>query len=265
MTKVAAVQMISAPTIPENLVAARRLITQAAEQGAELVLLPEYWAALEARDADKISHAEQPDNGPIQSFMSGIAREHGIWLLGGTLSLASSIPGKVLNTMMVYNPQGERIARYDKIHLFSYSEGSASYGVSRAITPGSDVITFDAPFGKVGLSVCYDLRFPELYRAMGSCALIVMPAAFVYTTGKAHWDILLRARAIENQCYLLASGQGGRHPTGRRTYGHSMLINPWGEVVDVLPEGEGIVIGDIDVDNMMEIRERLPALKHRKL
>jgi deaminated glutathione amidase len=265
MTKVAAVQMISAPTIPENLVAARRLITQAAEQGAKLVLLPEYWAALESRDSEKIGHAEQPDNGPIQSFMSGIAKEHGIWLLGGTLSLASQVPNKVLNTMMVYNPQGERVARYDKIHLFSYSKGDESYDESRAITPGKEVVTFEAPFGRVGLSVCYDLRFPELYREMGACALIVMPAAFVYTTGKAHWEILLRARAIENQCYLLASGQGGRHPTGRKTYGHSMLINPWGEIVDVLVEGEGIVIGDIDVENMMEIRERLPALKHRRL
>jgi len=265
MTKVAAVQMISAPTIPENLVSARRLITHAVEQGAELVLLPEYWAALEARDADKISHAELSGTGPVQDFMSSIAKEHGIWLLGGTLSLASPLPDKVHNTMLVYNPQGERVARYDKIHLFSYSKGNESYDESRTITPGSDVVTFDAPFGRVGLSVCYDLRFPELYRAMGSCALIVMPAAFVFTTGKAHWEILLRARAIENQCYLLASGQGGRHPTGRKTYGYSMLINPWGEIVDVLPEGEGIVIGEIDVDNMLEIRDRLPALKHRKL
>ena len=265
MTKIAAVQMISAPTVPENLVSARRLITQAAEQGAKLVLLPEYWAALESRDAEKIGHAEPADNGPIQSFMSGIAKEHGIWLLGGTLSLASPVPNKVLNTMMVYNPEGERVARYDKIHLFSYSKGDESYDESRAITPGSEVVTFDAPFGRVGLSVCYDLRFPELYRAMGNCALIVMPAAFVYTTGKAHWEILLRARALENQCYLLASGQGGRHPTGRKTFGHSMLINPWGEVVDVLVEGEGIVIGDMDIDNMMDIRERLPALKHRRI
>jgi len=265
MTKVAAIQMISAPTIPENLVSARRLIAQAVEQGAKLILLPEYWAALESQDAEKIAHAEEAGNGPVQSFMSAIAKEYGIWLLGGTISLKSSTPDKVLNTMMVYNPQGERIARYDKIHLFSFSKGTESYDESRAIKPGDDVVTFDAPFGKVGLSVCYDLRFPELYRAMGSCSLIVMPAAIVYTTGKAHWEILLRARAIENQCYLLASGQGGRHPTGRKTYGHSMLINPWGEIVDVLVEGEGIVMGEIDVENMMEIRDRLPALKHRRI
>ena len=263
MTKVAAVQMISAPTIPENLVTARRLITQAAEQGAKLVLLPEYWAALEARDQDKIAHAEDPGKGPVQDFMASISKELGIWLLGGTISLKSPIEGKVLNTMLVYNPQGENVARYDKIHLFSFVKGEESYDESRAITPGSDVITVDTVIGRVGLSVCYDLRFPELYRAMGPCTLIVMPAAFVYTTGKAHWEILLRARAIENQCYLLASGQGGRHPTGRKTYGYSMLINPWGEIVDVLPEGEGIVIGDIDEKLMTDIRERLPALKHR--
>ncbi len=265
MTKVAAVQMISAPTIPENLVTARRLITEAAHKGAELVLLPEYWAALEARDSDKIAHAEEPGNGPVQDFMSGIAKELGIWLLGGTVSLKSSVAGKVLNTTLVYNPQGENVARYDKIHLFSFVKENESYDESRAITPGDKVVTFDAPFGRVGLSVCYDLRFPELYRAMGPCALIVMPAAFVYTTGKAHWEILLRARAIENQCYLLASGQGGRHPTGRKTYGYSMLINPWGEIVDVLPEGEGIVMGDIDQNLLNDIRERLPALKHRKV
>ncbi|RJX33445.1 MAG: carbon-nitrogen hydrolase family protein [Oxalobacter sp.] len=265
MSKVAAVQMISAPTIPENLVAARRLITEAAKKGAELVLLPEYWAALEARDADKLAHAETPGSGPVQDFMSGIAKELGIWLLGGTLSLKSQVENKVLNTMMVYNPQGENIARYDKIHLFNFVKGEESYDESRAITPGDKVVTFEAPFGRVGLSVCYDLRFPELYRAMGTCALIVMPAAFVYTTGKAHWEILLRARAIENQCYLLAAGQGGRHPTGRKTYGYSMLINPWGEIVDVLPEGEGVVIGEIDQKLLADIRERLPALKHRTL
>jgi deaminated glutathione amidase len=265
MTKVAAVQMISGPTIPENLVAARRLITQAVEKGAELVLLPEYWAALEASDGEKLAHAEEPGSGPVQDFMSGIAKELGIWLLGGTLSLKSKVEGKVLNAMMVYNPQGENVARYDKVHLFSYSKGNESYDESRAITPGAEVVTFEAPFGRVGLSVCYDLRFPELYRAMGPCALIVMPAAFVYTTGKAHWEILLRARAIENQCYILASGQGGRHPTGRKTYGYSMLINPWGEIVDVLPEGEGVVVGEIDIENLTEIRERLPALKHRRI
>ena len=265
MTKVAAIQMISAPTIPENLVTARRLITEAVQKGAELVLLPEYWAALEARDSDKLAHAEAPGKGPVQDFMSGIAKELGIWLLGGTVSLKSSVEGKVLNTMMVYNPQGEHIARYDKIHLFNFVKGNESYDESRAITPGDKVVTFEAPFGRVGLSVCYDLRFPELYRAMGPCALIVMPAAFVYTTGKAHWEILLRARAIENQCYLLASGQGGRHPTGRKTYGYSMLINPWGEIVDVLPEGEGIVMGEIDQNLLNDIRERLPALKHRTL
>ena len=265
MTKIAAVQMISSTSIVDNVATARRLITQAAEQGANLVLLPEYWPALEAQDADKLAHAEEAGKGKIQDFMSGIAQELGIWLIGGTLSIKSNVPGKVLNTMMTYNPQGEHVARYDKIHLFSFSKGTESYDESRSITPGGEVATFETPFGRVGMSVCYDLRFPELYRAMGTCSLIVMPAAFVYTTGRVHWEILLRARAIENQCYLLASGQGGKHETGRRTWGHSMVINPWGEIVDVLPEGEGVVIGEIDLEKMAEIRERLPALKHRKL
>ncbi|MEA5098709.1 MAG: carbon-nitrogen hydrolase family protein [Burkholderiaceae bacterium] len=265
MTKIAAVQMISAVSIDTNIATARRLITQAAEQGADLVLLPEYWPSLEAQDADKLVHAEEAGGGKIQDFMSGMAKELGIWLVGGTMSIRSNVPGKVLNTMMVYNPQGENVARYDKIHLFSFSKGDESYDESKSIAPGDKVVTFEAPFGRVGLSVCYDLRFPELYRAMGTCSVMVMPAAFVYTTGRVHWEILLRARAIENQCYLLASGQGGKHETGRRTWGHSMVVSPWGEILDVLPEGEGVVIAELDVQQMADIRERLPALKHRKL
>ncbi|MBS1187881.1 MAG: nitrilase [Burkholderiaceae bacterium] len=265
MTKIAAVQMISSTSIDDNIATARRLITLAAEKGANLVLLPEYWAALEAQDADKLANAEEAGHGKIQDFLSGIAKEFGLWLIGGTISIKSDVPGKVLNTTMVYNPQGENIARYDKIHLFSFRKGDESYDESRNIAHGDSVVTFETPFGRVGLSVCYDLRFPELYRAMGTCTVMVMPAAFVYTTGRAHWEILLRARAIENQCYLLASGQGGKHETGRRTWGHSMVINPWGDIVDVLPEGEGVVIGELELDKMGDIRERLPALKHRKL
>jgi predicted amidohydrolase len=265
LSRVAAIQMISTPSIEENIATARRLIADAAQQGAQLVLLPEYWAAMGMQETDKLGYAEQVDVGPIQAFMAATAREHQIWLIGGTLPLAAQVADKVLNTMMVYNPAGERVQRYDKIHLFSFTKGEESYDEARTIVDGHDVTTFEAPFGKVGLSVCYDLRFPELYRAMGDCTLIVVPAAFTYTTGKAHWEILLRARAIENQCYVLAAAQGGRHKNGRTTWGHSMLIDPWGEVKAVLPEGEGLVIGDIEPHYLSGVRENLPALKHRKL
>ncbi|RJG05570.1 carbon-nitrogen hydrolase family protein [Noviherbaspirillum cavernae] len=263
--KLAAVQMVSTPHVDENLAVARRLIAQAAQEGAQLVLLPEYWPVMGMQETDKIAHAERLDAGPIQKFMSDAARENGVWLIGGTMPMVAPEAGKVLNTMMVYNPSGEHVIRYDKIHLFSFTKGAESYDEARTIVHGAKVATFDAPFGKVGLSVCYDLRFPELYRAMGDCTLIVLPAAFTWTTGKAHWEILLRARAIENQCYVLASAQGGVHPNGRRTWGHSMLIDPWGDIKSVLPEGEGVVIGEIELQRLGNVRESLPALKHRKL
>jgi nitrilase len=265
MVRVAAVQMVSTPDVKQNIEAVQRLIEQAVRQGAQLVLLPEYWPIMGMKDTDKIDHAEQLDAGPIQSFMSACARTHGIWLIGGTLPMVAPEAGKVLNTVMVYDPSGQRVVSYDKIHLFSFVKGDEAYDEARTIMHGDTVKCFAAPFGKVGLSVCYDLRFPELYRAMGECALIVVPAAFTYTTGKAHWEVLLKARAIENQCYVLAAAQGGVHLNGRRTWGHSMLIDPWGEIKAVLPEGEGLVIGDIDPHHLQGVRQNLPALKHRKL
>jgi nitrilase len=257
--------MVSTPVVEENIAAARRLVEQAAAQGAQLVLLPEYWPIMGMHDSDKVRHAEPIAGGPIQQFMSGIAREKKIWLIGGTLPMAAPDPNKVLNTVMVYGPDGQMVSRYDKIHLFSFTKGEESYDESATIVHGKDVTVFGAPFGNVGLSVCYDLRFPELYRAMGESSLIVVPAAFTYTTGKAHWEILLRARAIENQCYVLAAAQGGKHVNGRRTWGHSMLIDPWGDIKAVLPEGEGVVVGEVDSQVLRQVRENLPALKHRKL
>lgn len=265
MTKIAAVQMVSTPDTPENFASARRLVQDAANKGATLILLPEYWPIMGMQDTDKVSRAEAVGQGPIQECMSGMARDNKVWLIGGTLPLISPQSDKVLNTVLIYGPDGERVSRYDKIHLFGFSKGGESYDESRTIVPGTAVGSFEAPFGKVGLSVCYDLRFPELYRAMGDCSLIVVPAAFTYTTGKAHWEILLRARAIENQCYVLAAAQGGKHANGRRTWGHSMLVDPWGEVKDVLPEGEGVVTGEIDLAFMSDVRQSLPALQHRKL
>ncbi|OFA06309.1 carbon-nitrogen hydrolase family protein [Duganella sp. HH101] len=265
MNTVAAVQMISSPSVTENIATARRLVKQAADAGATLVLLPEYWAIMGVNDSDKVGVAEPLGRGAIQDFMSALAKELEIWLIGGTLPLASDDAEKVINTTLVYNPQGEHVGRYDKIHLFGFTKGTESYNESRTIVPGKNVGVFEAPFGKVGMSVCYDLRFPELYRAMGPVSLIVVPAAFTYTTGHAHWEILLRARAIENQCYVLAAAQGGNHPNGRRTWGHSMLIDPWGAVKAVLAEGEGVVHGDIDLVFMDSVRQSLPALKHRTM
>ncbi len=262
---VAAIQMVSTPSVMRNLDVAARLVADAAARGAQLVLLPEYWPVMGMHESDKIALAEAAEGGPIQQAMADMARQHGIWLIGGTLPMVATEAGKIRNTTLVYNPAGELVVRYDKIHLFSFSSGAEAYDEARTIARGADVMTFEAPCGRVGLSVCYDLRFPEMYRAMGSCALIVVPAAFTYTTGQAHWEILLRARAIENQCYVLASGQGGRHENGRRTWGHSMLIDPWGKVCDVLPEGEGLVFGQVEPSYLEQVRTSLPALQHRRL
>ena len=263
--KVAAIQMISTPVLAENIATADRLLRQAAADGAGLLLLPEYWPLMGWQDVDKLSIAEPEHVGQIQDFLASIARQLKVWVIGGTLPLQSNEAGKVMNTSLVYNSEGEQVARYDKIHLFGFTKGDESYEEARTTTAGEQVVSFDAGFGRVGLSVCYDLRFPEMFRAMGPCTLIVVPAAFTYTTGQAHWEILLRARAIENQCYVLACGQGGKHINGRRTWGHSMLIDPWGKVLNVLSEGEGIVDGEIELDVIASVRESLPALKHRKL
>jgi nitrilase len=263
--RVAAVQMVSAPDPAENQIVAARLVRQAAADGASVIVLPEYWAILGRSETDKVEHAEHAGDGRLQHFMSGLAKEYGVWLLGGTIPLVSLEPGKVLNTLLAYGPDGALAARYDKIHLFGFNRGNESFDESRTIVPGKEVAVLETSFARIGLSICYDLRFPELYRAMGQCDLIVLPAAFTYTTGRAHWEVLLRARAIENQCFVLASAQGGQHPNGRRTWGHSLLVDPWGEVRAQLPEGEGVVSGEVDRDWMDGVRASLPALRHRIL
>lgn len=257
--------MVSTPGRERNLAEAEQLIAEAAAQGAQLVLLPEYFCFMGFKDTDKIAVREPHGDGPIQRFLSDAARRHGVWVIGGTLPLVAPEPERVLNTTLVFDPQGTEVARYDKIHLFSFERGEESFDEARTIRPGDTVRTFDAPFGRVGLSVCYDLRFPELYRRMGDCALMVVPSAFTYTTGRAHWETLLRARAVENQCYVLAAAQGGKHENGRRTWGHSMLIDPWGEIVAVRDEGAGAVVGDIDLARIQEVRTSLPAWRHRVL
>lgn len=263
---VAAIQTVSSADVRDNLEQAAALIQQAAERGAQMAVLPEYFCLMGRRDVDKVALREQPGTGPIQQFLRESARRHGIWLVGGTLPLESPDSGRIYNTTLVYDPQGVQVARYDKIHLFGFRRGDESYDESVTIRPGElQPRTFDAPCGKVGLSICYDLRFPELYRAFGETSLIVVPAAFTYTTGSAHWETLLRARAIENQCYVLAAAQGGKHENGRRTWGHSMLIDPWGEVLDCLPEGPGLAVGVVNRGRLDDVRQALPALRHRTL
>jgi nitrilase len=262
---VAALQMVSTPDLQTNLAQAEALIAQAATAGARLVLLPEYFCFMGFKDTDKVALRETPGAGPIQACLAQAARRHSVWVIGGTLPLVATEPDRVLNSTLVFDAQGAQVARYDKIHLFSFSKGDDQFDEARTISPGSSPQTFDSPAGRVGLSICYDLRFPELYRSLGDCALMVVPSAFTYTTGRAHWELLLRTRAIENQCYVLAAAQGGRHPTGRRTWGHSMLIDPWGEIVAELDEGPGVVRGQIDPARIVEVRTSLPALRHRVL
>jgi nitrilase len=269
--RVAAVQMVSAANVSENLARAEQLIGEAAAAGARLVALPEYFVLLGRSDRDKLSIREADGEGPLQSFLSGQAAAHGIWLVGGTLPLASPNPGKVLNSTLVYGPDGRRVARYDKIHLFGFDNGSERFDEAATIAPGRTPAVFDleapgapAATWRVGLSVCYDLRFPELYRALAPADLMLVPSAFTWTTGNAHWEVLLRARAIENQCYLLAPAQGGQHENGRRTWGHSMLVDPWGEVVAMrADDGEGVVVGEVARARLRQVRSGLPALSHR--
>lgn len=263
--KVAAVQMVSSPNVDDNLARAEALIAQAAAQGARLVGVPEYFCILGRRDSDKVAVREPDGQGPIQSFLSATAAKYRVWLVGGTVPLVSSDPNKVLNTVLVFDDNGRRVARYDKIHLFGFDNGAERYEESRTIVPGDTPVAVDTPFGRMGLSVCYDLRFPELYRAFGPTDIIWVPSAFTATTGKAHWEPLLRARAIENLAYVVAPAQGGTHQNGRSTHGHSMIIDPWGEVLAQRETGEGIVIAEIDPTHTAKLRGMLPALQHRRV
>jgi deaminated glutathione amidase len=269
--KIAAVQMVSTPSVERNLATAQRLVAQAADQGARLVALPEYFCFMGADDRDKLAIAEAPGDGPIQSALAEAARTHGLWLIGGTLPIR--VPGMpfVLNASCVYAPDGRQAARYDKMHLFRYDNGRERYDEGQVLRAGDTPVAFDANGWRVALSVCYDLRFPELYRALSftpgerPCDLIAVPAAFTATTGRAHWELLLRARAVENQCYVIAAAQGGQHDTGRRTWGHSMVVDPWGDVLAQQAEGEGVILAEMDRERMASVRTQLPALEHRRL
>jgi nitrilase len=261
--RIAGVQMASGPNIAANLNEAKRLIEMAAEQGAKLIALPEYFAIMGLKDTDKVDAREREGQGQIQRFLADTARRLKVWLLGCSIPLESPLPGKVHNSLLVYDDSGRQVGRYDKIHLFSLAMGDEKFAESRTIDPGREVKVVDSPFGRIGLSICYDLRFPELYRAMGTVDIIVVPAAFTEKTGRAHWEALIRARAIENLAYVLAPAQGGYHLSGRETHGHSMIVDPWGVVLDRLPRGSGVVVAGVNPGYQTSLREGLPALDHR--
>jgi nitrilase len=265
LIKIAAIQMASGPSVAANLSEAERLIEVAANQGAKLVVLPEYFAIMGMKETDKVAVRELEGKGPIQDFLSKIARDHGIWLIGGSVPMVSNFPNKVRNSCLVYDDKGKQVARYDKIHLFGLDLGNEHYHEDNTIESGNEIQVVDTPFGKIGLSICYDLRFPELYRAMGEVNIIVIPAAFTETTGKAHWETLVRARAIENLSYVIAAAQGGYHLSGRETHGNSMIIDPWGVILDRLPRGSGVVIATMNPQYQASLRKSLPALKHRTI
>ncbi|MES1999962.1 MAG: carbon-nitrogen hydrolase family protein [Pseudomonadota bacterium] len=265
VTRVAAIQMASGPNVAANLAEAERLIQSAVTAGAKLVALPEYFAIMGLKDTDKVAAQEVEGKGPIQKFLAATARKHKIWLVGGSVPIACDNPKKVRNSCLVYDDKGKQVARYDKIHLFGLDLGAEHYQEEKTIEPGDQVVVLDTPFGRMGLSICYDLRFPELYRAMTEVDIILVPSAFTATTGKAHFETLIRARAIENLAYVIAPAQGGYHLSGRETHGDTMIVDPWGVVLDRLPRGSGVVLAGINPTYQASLRKSLPALKHRTL
>ncbi|MGR8979901.1 MAG: carbon-nitrogen hydrolase family protein [Gammaproteobacteria bacterium] len=269
MSKCAAIQMASSPNVSSNLLEAEKLIAEAAKTGAKLVALPENFALMGDHELDKLKIKETDGSGPLQTFLSGVAKKYAVWVVGGTIPLAGGDESKVRAACLVYNDQGERVARYDKMHLFDVSVPGTPevYRESDSIEPGKEPVVLDTPFGKIGLAVCYDLRFPEMFRnmLMLGMEILVIPSAFTAETGAAHWEVLLRARAIENLCYVIAPNQGGFHLNGRKTFGHSMIIDPWGVVVDCYKTGGGFVSADIDAERLEKVRAAFPALNHRLL
>jgi nitrilase len=267
--RVAAVQMATGPNVNANLLEAERLIRDAAEAGAGLVVLPENFAFMGRRDQDTLSILEDDGDGPLQHFLADIAARFGIWLVGGTIPLRSQTPERMRAAALVYNEQGVRVARYDKMHLFDVDLPGADerYEESATIEAGGDPVVVDSPFGRLGIAVCYDLRFPELVRHMvdSGVELLAVPAAFTALTGKAHWETLVRARAIENLAYVIASAQGGYHLSGRETHGHSMIVDPWGAVLAQVPRGTGCICTPIDRGFQDSVRRTFPALEHRRL
>jgi nitrilase len=267
--RVAALQMTSGPDVGANLAQARQLVAEAARQGARFAALPENFAFMGLRDSDKLAVAETASVGIIQDALSDMARSNGLWLLGGTVPLQGAESGRVAAASLLYSPQGQRVARYDKIHLFDVEVpgGSESHRESRYTVPGAAPVLAATELGRIGLAVCYDIRFPELFRTLARQGMdgFVLPSAFTVPTGRAHWETLLRARAIENQCWVVAPAQAGFHASGRETYGDSLIVDHWGRVLARLPRGTGVVVADLDLAAQLEARQKFPALLHRRL
>lgn len=264
-SRVAALQMVSTPEVMANLGSADRLIAAAAAAGARLVALPENFYLIGRHEADKVRVREPEGEGPIQGFLAAAARRHRVWIVGGTAPISCADPGRIRSACLVFDDTGRRVARYDKMHLFRFEAGDERYDESRTLEAGESAVAVQSPFGRLALSVCYDVRFPELYRGLGDFDAMFVPSAFTVPTGAAHWETLLRARAIENQAYVIAPAQGGLHASGRRTYGHSMIVDPWGQVLAVRPEGEGVLLAEIDTERVQEVRASLPAVANRRL
>lgn len=272
LTKIAAIQMAAGPQVEANLMAAVALIKEAADAGAQMAVLPENFVLMPMQETENIDIAEDYNKGHIQSFLGDCARENAIWIVAGSIPLKTNIEGKVTSTSLLFNSEGEIVARYNKMHLFDVTFGSEeskaeTYHESAIFSAGSDVVVVDTPFGKIGMSICYDLRFPNLYREMvkKGAEILLIPSAFTAATGKVHWEPLLRARAIENQCYVIAAAQGGYHVNGRETWGHTMVIDYWGQTHGVLEKGSGSIMIDIDLDAQAVTRKNFPVLEHRKL
>jgi deaminated glutathione amidase len=269
MGKVAAIQMTSGHIVAENLTAAAALLTEAKDAGADIACLPENFCFIGLKDADKLAVAEADGNGPVQQFLSDTARRLKMWILGGTIVLRGDTPARVANSSLLIDDAGKRVARYDKIHLFDVTipGRNEQYRESSHVMPGREPVLADTPVGRLGLSVCYDMRFPELYRELVAqgAEWLAMPAAFTVPTGRAHWETLLRARAIENLCYVVAPAQSGTHSSGRETYGDSLIVDYWGQVLSRLAKGTGVITADIDLGKQAESRVRFPALANRQL
>ena len=265
MSRCAAIQMASSPSISANMLEAEKLIAEAVKAGAKLVALPENFALMGDNEQDKIEAKEVDGSGPIQNFLASVAKKYAVWVVGGTIPIASVDSNKVRVACLIYNDKGERVGRYDKVHLFDVNVPGSNevYRESNTIEPGTETLVIDTPFGRLGVAVCYDLRFPEFFRKM-DMEILVIPSAFTAETGLAHWELLLRARAVENLCYVIAPNQGGFHLNGRKTFGHSMIIDPWGVVLDCYKTGGGFVSAEIDMERLEKLRDAFPVLNHRR-